>query len=183
MKLSDIFNLPKNAQGNKLFKKITNKYGLSKEEYEALKNVKVDNNNEKLEYYYCDEGFTIELITVINNSVMPIKNILLDLSGKDIDNTLGIVKTNLIHNDINIRNNKIVGFCVIDEKSFRTFSTDRGFNYCYSVGSLYDRIFNPDYPDEGFTDEVLIDLIEPLRYLAENFKVSKEQYESLITIK
>ena len=41
MKLSDIFNLPKNAQGNKLFKKITNKYGLSKEDYKALKNIKV----------------------------------------------------------------------------------------------------------------------------------------------
>lgn len=41
MKLSDIFNLPKNAQGNKLFKKIINKYGLSKEDYKALKNIKV----------------------------------------------------------------------------------------------------------------------------------------------
>lgn len=58
MKLSDIFNLPKNAQGNKLFKRITNKYGLSKEDYKALKNIKVgeDTSNARIikEYYYLD---------------------------------------------------------------------------------------------------------------------------------
>lgn len=60
MKLSDIFNLPRNAQGNKLFKKIINKYGLSKEDYKALKNIKVgeDTSNARIikEYYYLDYG-------------------------------------------------------------------------------------------------------------------------------
>lgn len=54
MKIQDIFNLPKNRGGAKLFQRIMNRYGIPKEDSKELKN-NIDNSSSgggsKMEYY------------------------------------------------------------------------------------------------------------------------------------
>lgn len=140
----------------------------------------------KYYYYICDTGFPIDLIETINISIMPITSILIQLNGSDINNIEGVVKTNLsfINDDYKytLVDNIIVGFSVKDEPSFRTFITPRGYNYEIIKGTLYDRTFT--ICGDDFADDVVgLNNVEGLRHIAQNFKVTKEEYESLITYK
>lgn len=59
MKIQDIFNLPKNRGGAKLFQKIMNRYGIPKEDSKELKN-NIDNSSSgggsSGEYYLVDKN-------------------------------------------------------------------------------------------------------------------------------
>lgn len=67
MKIQDIFNLPKNRGGAKLFNRIMNRYGIPKEDSKELKN-NIDNSssgggggdggNSDVEYWKISEGLT-----------------------------------------------------------------------------------------------------------------------------
>ena len=62
MKIQDIFNLPKNRGGAKLFNRIMNRYGIPKEDSKELKN-NIDNSSSgggsnDIEYYYKSVNMT-----------------------------------------------------------------------------------------------------------------------------
>lgn len=142
-----------------------------------------ESNEVKYYYYLLEQDYDLEPVTrtvidIINTSIAPIESMLIQLNGKDINSTIGIVKTNVIPKALG--NETIIGFSIKDEKTFRQFVTPMGYQYEITEGDLYKRTY--DLGGELFGDDVTSKYIESINIIGQKGLVSKEEYESKISL-
>lgn len=147
MKIQDIFNLPKNKGGAKLFKRIMNRYGIPKEDSKELKN-NVDNSSSggssKVEYWgisdrYNSGGYLDVLIHMVGGYIKGIR----DESGNvEIVNVYTVINHYENNNSLYFRNIKAFTF----SPSFTKYEKYNTFNDVLKIvneqgSNLYDLVY------------------------------------------